>query len=306
MPNFMPYDVPHQKKIRVIINSDAKCEADDQFAIVHALLTPRFMIKGIIAAHFGTNSTNESMLESYRECEYLLSLMGDAGNVPLLKGAPHAIPDEQTPVMSEGAELIIREALSDDPSPLYVVFQGPLTDMASAYLAEPSIADKLTCVWIGGGKYPEGGKEFNLENDINAANVVIQSPIELWQVPCTAYSTIRVSLAELALKVRPCGAIGQYLFKQMVEVNDKWADNMRFPKGEMWALGDSPVVSLLLDTHVYDGWEMRSAPYINKEMYYVHKPTERKIRVYKYVDSRFTLEDMFAKLALFAAAQQNR
>ncbi|MFB5678320.1 nucleoside hydrolase [Paenibacillus terreus] len=304
MHNYLPFDVPYQKKIRLIINTDAKNEADDQFAIVHALLTPRFMIKGIIAAHFGTERTNESMLESYEECEYVLSLMGDAGKVPVFKGAPHAIPDEQTPVMSEGAELIIREAMSDDPSPLYVIFLGPLTDMASAYLAEPRIAEKLTCVWIGGGKYPEGEWEFNLKNDINAANVVMQSPIEFWQVPRNVYTTIRVSLAELALKVRPYGAIGQYLFQQMIEVNDKLADNMHFPKGEKWSLGDSPAVSLLLDAHDY-GWEMRSAPHITKEMYYVHKPTERKIRVYHDVDSRFTLEDMFAKLALFNPVQQN-
>ncbi len=50
----MPYDVPEQKKIRLIINTNAKCEADDQYAIVHAVLTPRFKIKGIIGAHFGT------------------------------------------------------------------------------------------------------------------------------------------------------------------------------------------------------------------------------------------------------------
>ena len=48
------FDIPDTKKIRLIINTDAKNEADDQFAIVHALLTPRFIVKGIIAAHFGT------------------------------------------------------------------------------------------------------------------------------------------------------------------------------------------------------------------------------------------------------------
>lgn len=72
MGSLLPYDVPEQKKLRLIINTDAKNEADDQFAIAHALLTPRFVQKGIIAAHFGTQRTNESMMESYRECEHLL------------------------------------------------------------------------------------------------------------------------------------------------------------------------------------------------------------------------------------------
>jgi hypothetical protein len=41
------------KRIRVIVNTDAKNEADDQYAIVHAILTPMFELHGIIPAHFG-------------------------------------------------------------------------------------------------------------------------------------------------------------------------------------------------------------------------------------------------------------
>lgn len=303
MSHFLPYDVPEQKKLRLIINTDAKNEADDQFAIVHALLTPRFIHKGIIAAHFGTHRTNESMMESYRECEHLLSLMGEAGKVPLYKGATHPMSDEVTPVVSEGAELIVREALREDDKPLFVIFLGPLTDLASAYLMEPKIADRLTAIWIGGGQWPYGEREFNLGNDIDAANVVMASPIPLWQVPRSVYSTIRVSLAELALKVRPQGEIGRYLFEQMVDFNNRHGHISHFPKGEMWSLGDSPAVSLLLDDHPYC-YEMKPAPRFTREMNYVHNQPYRPIRVYHYVDPRFTLEDMYAKLALFAASKQ--
>lgn len=47
----MVYDfrVPESKKIRAIIDTDAKNEADDQFAIVHHLLTPKFKVKGSLA-----------------------------------------------------------------------------------------------------------------------------------------------------------------------------------------------------------------------------------------------------------------
>ena len=40
-------------KTRVIINTDAKNEADDQYAIVHAILTPSFALHGLVSAHFG-------------------------------------------------------------------------------------------------------------------------------------------------------------------------------------------------------------------------------------------------------------
>lgn len=154
----MPFQIADNKRIRVIINTDPANEADDQYAIVHALLTPRFHIAGIIAAHFGTRTTT-TMEESYAEASKLLKLMEMEHTVPLYKGAPHALEDASIPVVSAGADLIIREALKDDPLPLYVIFLGPLTDMASAYLMEPRIADRLTAVWIGGGTYPIGAEE---------------------------------------------------------------------------------------------------------------------------------------------------
>ncbi|MGG1553483.1 nucleoside hydrolase [Paenibacillus ferrarius] len=292
-----PYAVPEEKKIRLIVNTDAKNEADDQYAIVHALLTPRFRIAGMIAAHFGERSVT-SMEDSYEEINKVLGLMGMQSHVKVCKGAASPLPDDKRPVPSAGSELIIREALREDPLPLYVIFLGPLTDLASAYLQEPRIAERLTAVWIGGGTYPEGGEEFNLGNDVAAANAVLRSPIPLWQVPKNVYSMIRVSLAELAVRVRPHGEIGKYLFDQLVEFNLAWGGKPRWPKGEMWCLGDSPAVSLLLDDHMFE-YDLLEAPLIGQDQRYVPQPGARKIRVYRYVDSRFTLEDFYAKLALF-------
>jgi inosine-uridine nucleoside N-ribohydrolase len=281
------------------MNTDAKNEADDQYAIVHAVLTPMFINKGIIAAHFGTGRTTDSMEESYAEVKHVLRLLGEAGEVPVYKGATHALKDEHTPVVSEGAEAIIREALTDDPHRLFVVFLGPLTDLASAYLMEPRIADRLTAIWIGGGPYPNGRNEFNLSNDIHAANVVMGSRIPLWQVPQNVYSTMRVRLAELEARVSPHGEIGKYLFEQLIQFNDDNAHG--WPRGECWGLGDSPVVSLILDDLEFsDGFVTVPAPRITPEMHYVHYQTERMIRVYRNVDVRFTLEDMYAKLELFS------
>lgn len=95
-----------------------------------------------------------------------------------------------------GGRLIIEEAMKESDMPLYVIFLGPLTDMASAYLMEPRIAGRLTCIWIGGGKYPEGGYEYNLNNDIRSARVVMNSDMPVWQIPRNVYSQVIVSLAE--------------------------------------------------------------------------------------------------------------
>ena len=169
-------DLPSQKKARVIINTDAKNEADDQFAIVHGLLTPSFQLHGIIPAHFGTVKSQSSMQDSHDEVIRLLELMNLNGRVKVSDGAANAMPDETTPVPSAGAQLIIEEALREDPRPLHVAFLGPLTDMASALLIEPRIAQRnVRVVWIGGGAWPVGGREYNLMNDIASANVVMRS-----------------------------------------------------------------------------------------------------------------------------------
>jgi purine nucleosidase len=295
----MPYEVPEAKKIRLIVNTDAKNEADDQFAIAHALLTPQFRIAGFIAAHFGTGRSETSMEDSYAEIENVMRIMKLEGQAGVYHGAPSALADEETPVPSEGSGLIISEAMKDDPAPLFVIFLGPLTDLACAYLQEPRIAGRLTAVWIGGGAYPDGGEEFNLRNDVKAANVVFRSPISLWQVPRNVYKMVRVSLAELAVRVRPHGDIGRYLYDQLVSFNSLPTHGPRWPKGEMWMLGDSPAVSLLLDDHEFE-YDLTDPPHITDELLYEERPAGgRKIRVYRYVDSRFTLEDMYAKLELF-------
>ena len=59
--------------------------------------------------------------------------------VPVLHGAPHALPDAATPVPSEGAKLIIREAMKEDTRPLFVLLLGPLTDLASAICRNPAL-----------------------------------------------------------------------------------------------------------------------------------------------------------------------
>lgn len=302
MVNVGNYDfkVPEKKKIRVIVHTDCKNEADDQFALVHHLMTPKFMVKGIIAGHFEANpheGKGKTMEASYSEIKKVLDLMGLSGQYPVLKGATHALPDEATGVPSEGADFIIREAMRDDPHPLFVVFQGTLTDLATAYIKEPRIAERMTAVWIGGGQWPVGGFEFNLLQDIDAANVVFKSKIPVWQIPINVYKMIRVTLTELQCRVKPYGRIGNYLFIQMVEFNDRCADILPWPHGESWGLGDQGTITVLLEENGPD-WDWKPAPIFSKEMFYIHSQNNRPIRVYHNLDSRFTLEDFYCKLML--------
>lgn len=312
------FKVPENKTCRVFIHTDCKAEADDPYAIVHHLLTPKYQVTGIAAGHFngdaiaGTMAEVKEMLQrihsdidpmktaeaSYDQVITILKLMGLEGTVPAAPGAPTALKEDGRAIWSKGAQLIIDEALKEDPRPLFLCCQGPLTDVASALLLKPEIAEKMTIIWVGGGDYPKGGYEYNLLADIRAANVVFSSQVPLWQIPISTYKQVSVTLAELEYHVKPCGAIGRYLFEQMTDFNEKAKIFPVFPHGESWGLGDSAPVGVLLNELEKEDFTLFHAPYIRPDMTYEARTDSRKIRVYHRVDSRMIIGDFFAKLAI--------
>lgn len=296
------FDVPDDKALRVIIDTDAANEADDQYAIVQALLSPRLDIRAITAAHFGNEKSPHSMEDSYQEILRITGMMNrqrDVFHMPVLRGAPQALEGE-APIESEGARAIVEEALRDAAEPLYVISLGALTNTASALLMEPAIARRMTVIWIGGNAYPQGGWEYNLKNDVAAARHVFQSAVPLWQVPRNVYQMMLVSVAELAVQVHPYGEIGAYLFSHLVEWGHTfWGKRSPLRTGECWFLGDSPAVGLLLNEHEFH-YHTQRAPFIRDDMTYDHSAGNREIRIYDSIDSRFILQNLYAKLRLFA------
>ncbi len=295
------FSVPDEKILRVIIDTDAANEADDQYAIVHALLSPRLDIRALIAAHFGEEKSPSSMEDSYQEILHILQLLNsskDVFRVPVFRGAEHKLTCIEESQDSEGARAIVQEALRTDPHPLFVLCLGALTNVASALLMEPAISQRMTVIWIGGNSYPEGGWEYNLKNDLIAAQYVFSSEVSLWQIPRIVYQMMLVSMAELAVRVQPHGKIGAYLFNHMVQWGQTfWGKRSQMRTGECWYLGDSPAVGLLLNEHEFC-YHMQNAPLIHEDFSYDLTASNRQIRVYDSIDSRFILEDLYAKLLM--------
>lgn len=282
------FTVQESKRLRVIIDTDAACEADDPYAIVHGLLTPRFIVKGILAEQFGVPGSAQ---RSYDAIQHLLEVM-DIHDMPVLHGAD-PLESENAAPQCEAADFIIQEALKDDPHPLYVLCQGALSNVAAAINKCPEIQDRFICIWIGGGFYPKGGQEFNSANDYHAANAVFSSRLEVWQVPMGTYTQMQIGYAELEHKVRPCGKVGEYLFEQMMD----YGKDAGWITGESWVIGDQPAIGLALNPGC-GRYRMQSAPRFGEGGAYVDCPENREIRVYEEIDQRYIFEDLFSKLAL--------
>ena len=291
----LQFDVADAKRIRVIIDSDTACEADDPFAIAYALMSPKLIVKAIVAEHFAAPG---SMEKSYEAALRVTRAMGS--DVPVLRG-------EEGPggagAPSEGVERIIREARAEDPHPLFLLCMGALTNIARALRETPDIAARVTVVTIGGHPYGMENipwREFNFGNDVTAANEVLQSGVEIWQIPSDVYGSIRVGLAELQEQVMPYGRIGEYLFRQMVEYNATPAAS--WTQGESWSLGDSPSVAAVL--HPGCGRSViRHVRPVREDTGYAPEELEKTIRVYEDMDSRYLLGDFYAKLHLLFPAE---
>ena len=109
---------------------------------------------------------------------------------------------------------------------------------------------------------------------------------------------MNISLAELQARVYPCGKVGRYLVEQMVALNDFCAD-YPWPHGETWCIGDQPTVGVLLEDKERQNYTLWPAPRVREDCTYELRPDGKKIRVYDTIDARLTLEDFYAKLALF-------
>ena len=284
------FTIPEYKKVRVIVSTDTACEADDPFAIAHALLSPKLDVKAVIAEHFMSEGSRE---KSYAAAMKLLTLM--KSDAPVLHG--QVWPKDGA--LSEGAQFIIDEAPRDDPRKLFVLLMGASTTAADALRAAPDIHDKLTLVTIGGRGYRENHttfREFNWGNDPDAINYILRdTKVEVWQIPASGYGSIRTSLAMLQQRLVPCGEVGAYLLRQMDEYNN--GPCAGWTAGESWSLGDNPSVAVVIDDCAgRSQWE--NAWLIDPETNYTEEVPDRKIRIYHTMNSHFVLEDLFAKLQL--------
>ncbi len=199
-------EVP-QGRIDAVLDTDTYNEIDDQFALSYMFLSPdKFNLKAIYAApFFNSHSTSpeDGMERSYDEIMKLLRLLGReeyAENV--YKGSTDYLAAEDVPQESAAARHLVQLAAQySSERPLYVVAIGAITNVASALLMDPSIAEKIVIVWLGGHSLEFcDNKEFNLHQDIAAARVVFASEAPLVQLPCqgvvSGFATTKPELTE--------------------------------------------------------------------------------------------------------------
>lgn len=225
---------PPRHPIDMVLDTDAYNEIDDQYAIAYALSSAdKLHLKALYAAPFDNRHVSgpaEGMRRSYDEIMNLLRLM--RREAPVFRGAEAFLADESTPVPSPAAQDLAARAMRYTwDRPLYVAGIGAVTNIASALLLNPGIAERIVIVWLGGHtpKWP-GNAEFNLRQDVAAARVVFSSGAPLVLLPCLgvvhAFTTTE---PELNHWLRGRNPLCDYLIDHTVETANTYA------RGKVWS-----------------------------------------------------------------------
>ncbi len=215
--------LPAGKKVDLVMDTDTYNEIDDQFAVVWAMLSlERFNVQSIHAAPFHNERSTgpeDGMVKSHAEILRLLDRLNHPAKDFVFEGSRRWLGDDKQPVDSPAARDLIRRAMARGDEPLYVVAIGAITNIASALLLEPRIADKIVLLWLGGHPTTwHTTNEFNLKQDVPAAQVVFDSGVPLVLLPCVNVAEhLRTTLAEVERYVKGRGTIGDYLTQTFAE-----------------------------------------------------------------------------------------
>ncbi len=192
MINALPdaFPEPSDGPVRLVIDTDAGNEIDDQFALAWALLAPdRLRIEAIHAAPYGHGDYFAALLDAATRrgdgpataWEELAVLVGadqiaemrathppaegmEASFAEIERVVDAAAPSLRPPVkrgserfMAHAADAVPSEAATNlvdlvhaSDEPLYVAVMGAPTNVAAALVADPSIAAKLVVAFVAG------------------------------------------------------------------------------------------------------------------------------------------------------------
>lgn len=166
--------------IRVILDTDANNELDDQHAIAYLLFNGDvFEAEGITV----NRTRNGGDIDRHvAEAKRVVRLCGLDSKVKVIQGADGSfseIVDQLGEPSFDGIEavnFIIKRAKAKDSRKLVLVPVGKLTNVALALAKSPKIASAIRIVWLG-SNYTDPG-EYNQNDDEPALNYILDTNAE--------------------------------------------------------------------------------------------------------------------------------
>ena len=205
----MAVDQPAGTRVRVLLDTDANNELDDQHAIAYMLFNGGvFDVDGITV---NRTRGGGDVTQHYAEAERIVRLANLHGRIPLRLGANGSFQEIEGHLGRpdyDGAaavRFIIERAHAADRRPLVLLPVGKLTNVALALKKDPSIAGKIRVVWLG-SNYPEPG-EYNQENDPGSLSYILDQTDVPFEIVTVRYgkpsgtAAVRATREEIRAKM---------------------------------------------------------------------------------------------------------
>ena len=282
-------------KVRMILDTDTYNEVDDQFALAYAFLSKeKIELEAVYAAPFHNNRSEgpaDGMEKSYQEIQRLLKMLGKSPEGFAFRGSDSYLGDVQNPIRSEAALDLVKKAMASSPeNPLYVVTVGCITNIASALLIEPEIIRNIVVVWLGGNdlNWPHQ-KEFNLKQDVLAAQVVFNSGVPFVVMPCRpVVSHLHTTIPELSYYLKGRNELSDYLYNCVVEYSGG---------KEAWSkvIWDVTAVAWLINP-LWIPTNLIHSPVLTDQLTYSVDQSRHFMRMATSVDRDAIFRDLFEKL----------
>ena len=261
---------------KMILDTDTYNEVDDQFALAYAMLSPeRVELLSVNAAPFlndRSTSPLDGMEKSYEEIFKIMRMVDPNTTIPVYRGSVDYLVSKEEYQPSDACDNIVNTVMASD-EPIYIVAIGAITNVASAIIKCPEVAKRAVLVWLGGtALHLPSAHEFNLMQDVKAAQVVFDSGIRMVQVPCEGVCTeFHTTIPELEYYLRGKNELCDYLIDIVatyVPYTYAWSKviwdvtavaALVRPEGEIMSLRPRPV---LTDDERWDLSDDTRAPYV--------------------------------------------
>lgn len=197
-----------------------------------------------------TVAGNAAGADTYRNALKILSFIGAHVKVgrgadkPLLRdlvvaanvhgesglGGP-CLPESDLPEQQQSALDLITGAIESYPGKVTLIPTGPLTNVATVFLARPDLKEKIRSIVLMGGAAYEGNvtpaAEFNMHVDPEAARIVLQSGVPVAMIGLDATHQALIYPDEVE-KLRSMGGAGK-VAAELIDFSSSFHRKQGFP-----------------------------------------------------------------------------
>jgi purine nucleosidase len=286
----------------VIITTDCGTEIDDQFAIGYLAMIPEVHIKGIVTTH--APGLQEQAKGSASCAKNVLERLDVTPLPPIFPGSDIALAG-RAPLRNAGVNFMVATSRSySAANRLVIVTLGATTDVASAFLVDPSMGDRVEILTMGFDDWPKGGDPWNIKNDPLAYQVILDSP-----APITIGSTavtrkyLELSDTEAEKMLFTHGSFAAWLnglFQNFVNARADLVAQVVSPRH--WVLWDTVTAAQLLG---FTKTETHPRPALDAaDLSFSFPATKKTVEWITWIDSAKMWPDFVSRLDLADAADR--